>query len=898
MSSWSPDEASLVQIVCVVIDSLSPLQEKRSHAMDVLETFKLQPELWNYLCYLLTEPNLSASLTSQLTASDIQNCRAAAGMILKNSLLQNSRDYHLEYVKQNIVKGLLSDNPLISNITGIVITTLFSTHFRQNRNDPTGVTLLSQLLELMYSGNEASAKALSKIMEDNAQFFLLEWSNSVKPMDNLVASFLTFMVSESSAVIRAEAIKCLNQVIPLQTQSFIVKIDEFLVNLFQLAENDKSELVISQICISLVELLEFRPDKLINHLNGIMQFVLHVISTAQDERVGLEACEFLLAFSSNSHVPESAVRPFVSSMVPTLLQKMVHNEEDILMLEASNENDAELEDKDEDIRPVAAKISKKRDNANSEEEDDEDDGDVDTQWNLRKCAAATLDVVTSILPRDVLSVAFPVLREHLSADQWYVREATILALGAMADGGMKYFTDQLPSLIPFLVEKLRDEWAPVRTITCWTLSRFSVWILSDNTQFLIPVLEAVMDASMDKKKSVQEAAISSVAVFIENCDAELVETLLYNELLERFNQCFQLYQKKNLIILYDAVGRLAEKCDFDEDAMNLILPHLINKWGSISDGDKELWPLLECLSYVAASLGEKFAPMAPEVYQRAWRILLRCVELEALSQNDPSVEVPEKDFTVTALDLIDGLVQGLGSASQDLLFPGGDKAMFGVLAQCLEDPVHEVRQSTFALLGDIAYFYDTSLFEDYLVQFLKYISTELMHNDDPDAVPAMNNAVWAAGLISERIDLAEYVIDLSRIVLDAFCDTTRVIHSSVTENLAITIGRMARFHPEVFTYGAFAHDVCWARWCEHTMSITDTEEKTAAYRGFVKILNFTESKNTMSSSTLRKFIKGVSHSVDLTDFTEDIYAFLICHEETLQLLKLNQEEMDFLGQFM
>ncbi|CAR23741.1 Kap104p [Lachancea thermotolerans CBS 6340] len=899
MSSWEPDETSLMQIMSVIIDSMSPFPEKRSQAMEVLETFKLHSELWNYLCFLLTQMNSNSSLSSQLGANDILNCRAAAGMILKNCLLQNSREVDLSYIKENIATGLQADSPLVSNITGIVITTLFSTYFRKHRDDPAGVGILSRLLESTSHGSEASVKALSKIMEDNSQFFMLEWSNAVKPMETLVGSFLAFMTSDSSELIRAESIKCLNQVIPLQTQSFITRIDEFLSNLFQLAQNDKSELVISQICTSLVELLEFRPDKLIDHLNGIVHFVLSVVNTAQEEKVALEACEFLLAFASNTHIPENAVKPFVGDLVPTLLSKMVYNEEDILIFESSNETDADLEDKDEDIKPMNAKINKKRDGSYvDEDEDPDDDGDFDTIWNLRKCSAATLDVVTSILPRDVLPIAFPILREHLSAVDWYVREATILALGAMADGGMKYFSDQLPALIPFLVQKLKDPWAPVRTITCWTLSRFSTWILSDNTQFLLPVFEAIMLALMDKKKSVQEAAISSVAVFIENCDTELLETLLYGELLNRFNQCFQLYQKKNLIILYDAVGRLAEKCEFEETAMNSILPHLINKWASLSDNDKELWPLLECLSYVAASLGEKFAPMAPEVYSRAYRILVQCVELEARSQNDPSVEVPEKDFVVTSLDLIDGLVQGLGPASQDLLFPDGDKSTLGVLGQCLQDPVHEVRQSGFALLGDIAYFYDPSLLGGALVDFLKYISTELIHNDDSDATPTINNAVWALGLISERIDLAAFMIDLSRVVLDLFCDTTRIIHSSVAENLAITIGRMARFHAEAFTNGPFAHDACWARWCEHAMNIADPDEKAAAYGGFTKVLNITESTNTMSSSSLHKFIRGVSRDVDISDFAEDLYAFLMNHSDTLQLLKLSQDEMNFLAQFM
>ena len=83
---------------------------------------------------------------------------------------------------------------------------------------------------------------------------------------------------------------------------------------------------------------------------------------------------------------------------------------------------------------------------------------------------------------------------------------------------------------------------------------------------------------------------------------------------------------------------------------------------------------------------------------------------------------------------------------------------------CVQDPVHEVRQSTFALLGDIVTYYSPQVLQGALSQFLKYIGFELMHNDDIDGERAVVNAVWCLGIISERIDLSEYVLDLSRVL--------------------------------------------------------------------------------------------------------------------------------------
>lgn len=888
---------------------MAPNQEERQGAMDALESFKIQPEFLNYLSFILIEGETNEALKSHFTVQELQNNRAIAGLLLKNTMLDGdnlTKGIHdIGYVKANIIHGLYnSNNVLVTNVTGIVITTLFSTYYRQHRDDPMGVQMISNLVELASNGSEPSMKTLSKIMEDSAQFFQLEWSGQIKPIDSLITCFLGIMEDASAtATNRAEAIKCLNTVIPLQTQSFSLKIDKFLNSLFQLAQSDESDDVRVQVCIAFSGLLKFRPDKLVDNLAGLIHFMLHLISTVKEEKVAIEACEFIHSFCTDPNIPEHIIQPFVNDIVPVLLTKMVYNEESIMILESSNEEDASEEDKDEDIRPAAPRIIKKQrgDGEDSDDDDDDsgvDESDVDTQWNLRKCAASTLDVMTNILPRDVMYVAFPYLKEHLNSDRWFIREATVLALGAMAEGGMKYFDDQLPQLIPFLVEQLQDVWAPVRKITCWSLSRFAPWILKDHTEFLIPVLGPIINSLMDRKKDVQEAAISSVAVFIESCDAELVETVLYEELLNSFNRCFEFYKKKNLIILYDAVSRFAEKVELDEKAMKVLLPHLVNKWSSLPDNDKELWPLLECLSYVATSLGEKFMPMAPDVYERAFRILCHCVQLEANSQQNPTIVVPEKDFIITSMDMIDGLVQGLGSQCQPLLFPPtGDNTLLQVMLQCLQDPFHEVRQSTFALLGDIVYFFDSQLLETTLPEFLKFIGTEIMHNDDPDGVPALINAIWCLGLISERINLGEYIIDLSRVLLDLFTAQGAAQDPAVLENLAITIGRISISSPEVFSNGVFASDAMWNKWCNALQDLDSVEEKSSAYMGFMNIVHLLGDHIGISDETLKNIIKGLSINVDPTPFAQSIYTFLMKHAERIQGLKLGEEEITFLQQF-
>ena len=48
----------------------------------------------------------------------------------------------------------------------------------------------------------------------------------------------------------------------------------------------------------------------------------------------------------------------------------------------------------------------------------------------------------------------------------------------------------------------------------------------------------------------------------------------------------------------------------------MLMPPLISKWNALKDEDKDLFPLLECLSSVATALQSGFLPYAEPVYYR------------------------------------------------------------------------------------------------------------------------------------------------------------------------------------------------------------------------------------------------------------------------------------------
>lgn len=315
-------------------------------------------------------------------------------------------------------------------------------------------------------------------------------------------------------------------------------------------------------------------------------------------------------------------------------------------------------------------------------------------------------------------------------------------------GGM---IPHLSELIPYLINCLSDKKALVRAITCWTLSRYAHWVCAQpHDTHLKPLMTELLKRVLDGNKRVQEAACSAFATLEEEACTELVpylgfilETLVFafgeyssEKILSSLKEfiplsivlCTGKYQHKNLLILYDAIGTLADSVGHHlnkPDYINLLMPPLINKWNVLKDEDKDLFPLLECLSSVATALRSGFLPYCEPVYRWVYSPLRgtcksdtmqtltctfrcdrRCVSLVeqtlnqhiANTQSPEQFEAPDKDFMIVALDLLSGLAEGLDGHMERLVM---NSNVMQLLYQCMQDVMPEVRQSSFALLGDL-----------------------------------------------------------------------------------------------------------------------------------------------------------------------------------------------------
>ncbi|KAM4643804.1 transportin-2 isoform 1-T1 [Amazona ochrocephala] len=730
---WQPDEQGLQQVLQLLKDSQSPNTATQRVVQDKLKQLNQFPDFNNYLIFVLTR-----------LKSEDEPTRSLSGLILKNNVKAHFQSFPqpvAEFIKQECLNNIGDASSLIRATIGILITTIASKGELQMWPE-----LLPQLCNLLnsedYNTCEGAFGALQKICEDSSE--LLDSDALNRPLNVMIPKFLQFF-KHCSPKIRSHAIACVNQFIMDRAQALMENIDTFIEHLFALAVDEDPE-VRKNVCRALVMLLEVRIDRLIPHMHSIIQYMLQRTQDS-DENVALEACEFWLTLAEQPICKEVLTSHLVQ-LIPILVNGMKYSEIDIILLKGDVEEDEAIPDSEQDIKPRFHKsrtvtLQHEEERAQDPEDaEDEDDDDTLSDWNLRKCSAAALDVLANVFREELLPHLLPLLKELLFHPEWVIKESGILVLGAIAEGCMQGMVPYLPELIPHLIRCLADKKALVRSIACWTLSRYAHWVVSQPPDmYLKPLMTELLKRILDSNKRVQEAACSAFATLEEEACTELVPYLSF--ILDTLVFAFGKYQHKNLLILYDAIGTLADSVGHhlnQPEYIQKLMPPLIQKWNELKDEDKDLFPLLECLSSVATALQSGFLPYCEPVYQRCVTLVQKTLAQAMMyNQHPEQYEAPDKDFMIVALDLLSGLAEGLGCHVEQLVARSN---IMTLLFQCMQDTMPEVRQSSFALLGDLTKACFVHV-KPCIAEFMPILGTNL----NPEFISVCNNATWAIGEI-------------------------------------------------------------------------------------------------------------------------------------------------------
>ncbi|KAI9932202.1 hypothetical protein ASPWEDRAFT_479428 [Aspergillus wentii DTO 134E9] len=880
---WQPQDDQLRLLACCLRDSLNAYNRNaQKQAEQMLVQATSSPDYVNYITYLFCTPR-----TPQAVGMDEHTynmVRFAAGMNLKTKIrvaYPTIAPASLAYIRSATLIGLRDSNFQVRSSAGSIIT-----EFVSQAGLLAWPEVLHELLTLVGNASgdtplvaqEAAMSALAKVCEDNRKILDRDYQGQ-RPLDVIIPKLMEFTSSQSPKV-RSMALGTIHVFLPHRPQALIASLDLFLSQLFQLS-NDTSTDVRRTVCQSFAQLVDFAPENLIPHMEGLVNYIIVQQQNQEDPELALDAAEFWLVAGEQQKL-QQPLAPHMSKIVPVLLQSMVYDEDDAIRLTGDND-DADVEDRAEDLKPQFAKSksdkieTKPNAQANGNappEEDDEDDlsdgeiedsefgDDPEDEWTLRKCSAAALDVFSNVYHQPIFEVILPYLKETLRHDQWPHREAAVLTLGAVADGCMDAVTPHLYELVPYLISLLNDAQPVVRQITCWCLGRYSEWAShlvdpSERVRYFEPMMEGILRRMLDGNKKVQEAAASAFASLEEKSDASLVP---YCEpILRQFVQCFDKYKDRNMYILYDCIQTLAE-CVMGELAephlVDILMPALIDRYNKVSDQSRELFPLLECLGYIAAAYGDAFAPFAPPLFQRCIKIIYENLQEYMASVNNQAIDEPDKDFLVTSLDLLSAIIQAIDPQKSGELVGNSQPRFFDLLCFCMEDPNYEVRQSSYALLGDCAINIFPQLepfIPNIMPTLIKQLDLDLIRDDERHTgFSVLNNACWSCGeiAVNEKASLSPYADKLYR-GLSAIITNEEVI-DSVNENAAMALGRLGiccsdQLAPHLGEYAT--------SFLKSMNKIDFTREKASAFLGFNQVVM----KNPQAmESTLADYFQSIA----------------------------------------
>ncbi|PMB68051.1 Transportin-1 [Beauveria bassiana] len=825
--SWQPAPESLRQLAACLKDSLSGFDKNaQKQAELMLKQAKGSPDINNYLAYILSSPEPPEG--AAFSQSEYHLVRSAAGIMLKNNLKSDWKtipESSLQLIKLAIPIALQDKNIQIRNFAGNVATEIVQKGGLLSWPD-----LLPQLIEtfgnvsgqVSNEAQEGAMSAMSKICEDNTRMLTRE-VNGQRPLNYILPQLIAATKSPLPKV-RIGALTAINVFTPRESQAMNNSIDDLLQHLFTLA-NDESPDVRRQVCRSFVSLADRRPEKLIPHMAGLVDYTIRQ-QRSDDEELSCEAAEFWLTVGEHDDLWQH-LRPYIEQIIPLLLEYMVYSGEDIALLGGQS--------------------------------DDEDEEDRD----------------------------------------WPQREAAVLALGAVAEGCESAILPHLPMLVPYLISLLTDPEPVIRTITCWTLGRYSGWAANlpdaEREQFFLPLMDGMLQKMLDRNKKVQEAGASAFANVEERAGKALIP--FTEPIVKQFVICFQRYKDRNMYILYDCVQTLAEQV-----GPTLATPHiakqlldaLLARYNMMNDESREMFPLLECLSYVALAMDTAFAPYAGPIFQRCINIIHNNLEQSLASVTNTSIDAPDKDFLITALDLLSAIIQALSPEQASQLVSNSPQPVFELLSFCMEDPTDEVRQSAYALLGDCARFL-FPLLEPHLPKLLPFLVKQLDMDEVLDEAietgfGVVNNACWSAGEIAVRYGdgMKPFVQDLMTKFVEMMGNPR--VPRGLVENAATALGRLGQNNAHIMAHGLGNYAALYLGAMEDVVTM---DEKASAMKGFTAIVR--ENPLAMEPVLLEYFSTIANYNMDLQNpLKQQLQA---AFQDIINIYKANIPQFDrFIGQ--
>ncbi|KAL8274192.1 hypothetical protein Esti_001877 [Eimeria stiedai] len=643
------------------------------------------------------------------------------------------------------------------------------------------------------------------------------------------------------------------------------------------AANSRTQRTVVQ---GVLQTLDSRPPAVLESAGPLANFFMQCANNS-DYQLRQDAAEFWPAIlrEASQASPElqqhvlQQLRQRLPQLIPLLVANTVYTETDFLSMDVSQleDDNAGIADEAHDVAPrfhrsrdpgAAAAAAAAGAAVAEEDEEDEDRGARGTwgdAWSLRKGSALALDHLASVFREEILPFVLPLIEQGLQQqqqqqqeeDSWLRQEAAVLTLGAVAQGCQESLAPHLRNVLLFLLQLCTHPKPLLRSISCWCISRYASWLCQTEHEqqqqqqqqqqesLLSPVLQQLMQRLLDKNKRVQEAACSAFASIEDDARCLLVPFL--PDILITFRRALDFYQAKNQLILYDAIGTLAEGvgsafcCPQGFD----LLDALLQRWTAATPGQPQCLAVSEAIGCIASAMQGAFTPYAAVTMDRCLQLISEIVQqIEAQERGEASCW-PDRDSLECCLDLLSGLADALQQQLLPLLQQR--QQLLLLLERCCRDTSPPVLQSALALVGDLSKHCSSLLRPHVLFPLLQQ---HLLHG----AISVANNAGWALGELAVRV--APETVDPHAEALAS--ELIRLLqrpemHRALLQNVSITIGRLALACPSRLSplLSQFL-----TRWCCIMRAARNDADKASAFQG---ICGLVEANPAAASEALPEF---------------------------------------------
>lgn len=842
------DSDFLARLVEVLKNAASPSNEIQQQVMRAVDEMSTRADFGAVLGVLLSTP--------EAATADI---RQRAGLLLKTALTRGTVQASSPGLREAALRALADPEPIIRKTGGSILTTLVTVSKRATASD-----VLRVLLQMIFDPSPTVAHgafdALSKICEDLVDMWRqasLSDAEARAECGPLIDDFMVFarqelvprilMLVDQNKKMTLLNIFALNFLFfpnhPLEGH-----LSAYFQTLGQLAATEKDGATVSLVCKGLVYIAQHHPDMYNGSLSAVISFML-TASKSPEYSVRLDALQFWPVVVTNEDwIP--VMQPQLNELLPVLLKNMVYSEEDYMNMDEGLliEDDAAVPDRPEDIAPRFHKESHGKDEIEEEDEDDEPASTWGNEWTARKAAASALDHIATAYRDSILPCMLPLIEEKLKCNNWEFQESALLALGAIGHGCMQGLSPHLPSILQLLESISKSRKPLLRSISCWTISRFSAWVSFDTHRptALPLVLSVILARMLDQNKRVQEAAVSAFVSLEEEVGMFFGDHL--SDVVKALCAGLAFYQSKNLLILLDAIAGLFESVGADSmskpEVVEALVPPIVTAFTRVNFSiEKQLAvSLFECLTAITTTVGSTTGIEALNA------IVSRCIvviqaNVEAYDRITVSMsteEKPDGDLLACTLDLLCGVLDGLSDASSNLVSRlNFIPLVCKLVAQFDFDsklPLlrhyysNTVKQCAFALLGDVAKTCSVLLSDEFVAPIIPTIVAYITIGP----VLVSNNSSWAIGEIAMRKSsqfIGPHVDNICAALLSnlsCFDVGTRPI---VRQNAAIALGRMGLVTSQkMVSSGCFAQ--MFEPWCNVMKKMRTDAEKLTAVKGF------------------------------------------------------------------